>query len=234
MLELRNVHSHFGLAEVLDGVSISVKDEAMVGIIGSNGAGKSTTILSICGLQQVTAGEILLNGEEITNLVPQQIKKLGISTVPEGRRLFVKMTVFENLLIGAHLCNDRLRIDTNLSKVFTLFPGLKERKKQLAGSLSGGEQQMLAIARAIMGDPMIILADEISLGLAPIVIKDVYRTLESVNKIGVSVLFVEQQATIAFKYSSYIYVMEQGKVVIEGSPGDLIAREEVIKAYLGD
>lgn len=234
MLELKGVHSNYGLAEILTGVNIFVKDGNMVGIIGSNGAGKSTTILTICGLQHITKGKVILNGEEITNLPPQKIRNLGIATIPEGRRLFGKMSVIENLLIGGHLCKDKKKLGNDISKVYSLFPRLKERKAQLAGSLSGGEQQMLAIGRAIMGNPIIILADEISLGLAPIVIKDVYRALESVNNIGMSVLFVEQQANIAFKCSSYIYIMEEGKVVIEGSPEDLVNRGEVVKAYLGE
>lgn len=233
-LEVRDIHASYGLARVLAGVNLTVPEGNMIGLIGPNGAGKSTTISSICGLHQVTAGNIFLDSNEITHLSPQAIKKLGVATVPEGRRLFSKMRVFDNLMIGAYLIRDKGMIHKTMSNVFSLFPVLKERHKQLAGSLSGGEQQMLTIGRAMMADPRFMLIDELSLGLAPIIIREIYRIIKSINERGVSILVVEQQAKIAFKFASYIYAMELGKIAIEGDPKELMKNEYVINSYLGE
>ncbi len=183
----------------------------------------------------MTEGKVLLNSKEIMGMTPQDIKKLGIATAPEGRRLFTKMTVFDNLLMGAYLITDKKELSDSTSLVFSLFPVLKERKNQLAGTLSGGEQQMLTIGRALMADPMFLLVDELSLGLAPIIIKEIYRVIKSINEQkGVSILLVEQQATIAFKYTTYIYVMELGRIALEGNPKELIKNEYIINTYLGE
>ena len=235
MLELRDIHAYYGLAKVLSGISLTVPEKSMVGLIGPNGAGKTTTILSICGLHQVAEGKVLLNSKEIMGMSPQDIKKLGIATAPEGRRLFTKMTVFDNLLMGAYLITDKKELSDATSLVFSLFPVLKERKNQLAGTLSGGEQQMLTIGRALMADPMFLLVDELSLGLAPIIIKEIYRVIKSINEQkGVSILLVEQQATIAFKYTTYIYVMELGRIAMEGNPKELVKNEYIVNTYLGE
>jgi branched-chain amino acid transport system ATP-binding protein len=233
-LEVKGIHAFHGLARVLSGINLTVPEGKMIGLIGPNGAGKSTTIFSICGLHQVTEGHIFIDSKEITHLSPQAIKKSGIATAPEGRRLFSKMTVLDNLLIGAHLIQDKKITNQAMSEVFSLFPILKDRKKQLAGSLSGGEQQMLTIGRAMMAVPRVMLVDEMSLGLAPIIIREIYRIIKSINEKGVSILVVEQQATIAFKFASYIYVMELGKIAMEGEPKELIRNDHVINTYLGE
>jgi branched-chain amino acid transport system ATP-binding protein len=235
MLELRDVHAYYGLAKVLSGISLTVPEKSMVGLIGPNGAGKTTTILSICGLHQVSQGKVLLNSKEIMRMSPQDIKKLGIATAPEGRRLFTKMSVFDNLLMGAYLITDKKQLNDSMSLVFSLFPVLKERRDQLAGTLSGGEQQMLTIGRALMATPMFLLVDELSLGLAPIIVKEIYRVIKSINEQkGVSILLVEQQATIAFKFTTYIYVIELGRIALEGNPQELVKNEYVINTYLGE
>ncbi len=233
-LEVRGIHAFYGLARVLSGINLTVPEGKMIGLIGPNGAGKSTTIFSICGLHPVAEGHIFIDSKEITHLSPQLIKKSGIATAPEGRRLFSKMSVLDNLLIGAHLVQDKGILNQAISEVFSLFPILKNRQKQLAGSLSGGEQQMLTIGRAMMAAPRIMLVDEMSLGLAPIIIREIYRIIQSINKKGVSILVVEQQATIAFKFASYIYVMELGKIAMEGEPKELIRNDHVIHTYLGE
>jgi branched-chain amino acid transport system ATP-binding protein len=234
ILKLEEVHTSFGLSKALSGVSLIVPDAKMVALIGPNGAGKSTTIFTICGLYRATTGKILLDSKEIMRLSPQEIKQLGLSTIPEGRRLFSKLTVIENLMIGAHLIQSKKQIKEALSSVFSLFPRLREREKQLAGSLSGGEQQMLAIGRGLMANPKMIMADEISIGLAPIIIQEIYRVLKAINEKGVSMLVVEQQARIAFKMTTYVYVIELGKIAMEGEPKDLIQNDYVINTYLGE
>jgi branched-chain amino acid transport system ATP-binding protein len=234
MLELKEIHVFYGLAEAISGVSLVIPSGEMVGLIGPNGAGKSTIILSTCGLIPIASGVILLNSEEITGWNPQSITKVGIATIPEGRRLFSKMTVIDNLLIGAHLCQDKNQVRERMSHVFSIFPVLENRKKQLAGTLSGGEQQILAIGRAMMANPMIILADEISLGLAPLVIQEVYRAIKLINDKGVSILLVEQQVTVTFKFTSSIYVLEHGRIVMKGSPKELVGNEHIKKTYLGE
>jgi branched-chain amino acid transport system ATP-binding protein len=234
MLELKEVHAFYGLAKVLSGIYLTVPEGHMVGLIGPNGAGKSTTLLSICGLHPIASGVILLNSKKIMQLAPQHIRKLGVATIPEGRGLFRKMTVIDNLLIGGHLCNDKKQLRETMAQVFSLFPILGNRRKQFAGTLSGGEQQMLAIGRALMANPKVILADEMSLGLAPLIIQEVYRVIKSINERGVSILLVEQQATIAFKFASSIYVMEQGKIAMEGNATRLAENEYIKKTYLGE
>jgi branched-chain amino acid transport system ATP-binding protein len=234
MLELKEIHVFYGLAEAVSGVSLVIQAGEMVGLIGPNGAGKSTIILSVCGLIPIARGMILFNSKEITRWNPQTITKAGIATIPEGRRLFSKMTVIDNLLIGAHLCQDKNQVTERMSQVFSIFPVLGGRRKQLAGTLSGGEQQMLAIGRAMMAKPTIILADEISLGLAPLVIHEVYRAIKSINDKGVSILLVEQQVTVTFKFTSSVYVLEHGRIVMKGSPKELVGNEHIKKTYLGE
>lgn len=234
MLEVRDVHSFYGLAKALSGISLTLPEGSMSSLIGPNGAGKTTTIHSICGFHRISNGKVLLDSQEITGMPPESVRGLGIATAPEGRRLFSKMTVLENLLMGAYLVRDKKQINDLMTQVSSLFPTLKERKKQLAGSLSGGEQQMLTIGRALMSNPKIILADEISFGLAPLVIQEVYRALKIINQRGVSMLIVEQQATAAFRFTSYVYLMEQGRITLEGKPEELMKYDLIVSTYLGE
>ncbi|MCR5256808.1 MAG: ABC transporter ATP-binding protein [Desulfovibrio sp.] len=233
MLELRQVNTYYGKIQALQDVSIRIDDGEIVTLIGANGAGKSTTLMTVCGILHPRSGEIVWNGAPIHQLPPHDIVKLGISQVPEGRLIFPELTVRENLDLGAFLRNDRDGIARDLDYVFELFPILKERISQQGGTLSGGEQQMLAVARALMARPKLLLLDEPSLGLAPIIIQQIFSIIQKVNADGTTVFLVEQNANQALRIAHRGYVMENGRIAMEGSAEALLASEEVRKAYLG-
>ena len=246
MLKLKDIHTFYGPIEALKGINIEVKQGEIVCLIGNNGAGKSTTLMTISGILKPRSGNILFAGESIGGMPPHRIVEMGISQVPEGRRIFPKLTVKENLEMGAYSVvsnqfsvfsksktNDR-QIKAQLEKTFELFPVLKERQQQLGGTLSGGEQQMLAIGRALMSNPRLLLLDEPSLGLAPIIMSKIFKTIKEVNREGITVLLVEQNARAALKLSNRGYVLENGRVVLQGKGEELLGNEEIRKAYLGE
>ena len=233
MLELRQVNTYYGKIQALQDVSIRIDDGEIVTLIGANGAGKSTTLMTVCGILHPRSGEIVWNGAPIHQLPPHDIVKLGISQVPEGRLIFPELTVRENLDLGAFLRNDRDGIARDLDYVFELFPILKERISQQGGTLSGGEQQMLAVARALMARPKLLLLDEPSLGLAPIIIQQIFSIIQKVNADGTTVFLVEQNANMALKTADIGYVMETGSITMSGSGAELLENEAVKDAYLG-
>ncbi len=233
MLELRSVDTFYGSIQSLRGVSLTIGKGEIVTLIGANGAGKSTTLMTISGIIHPRKGTILLEGEPIHTLPPDSIVRLGINHVPEGRLIFPDMTVQENLDLGAFLRKDEAGIRSDMDYVFSLFPILAERRKQAGGTLSGGEQQMLAISRALMGRPRILLLDEPSLGLAPIIISQIFDIIRKVNEGGVTVFLVEQNANQALRIAHRGYVMENGRIVMEDSADKLLASPQVRKAYLG-
>jgi branched-chain amino acid transport system ATP-binding protein len=232
LLELEDVHTYYGSIEALKGVSLRVDEGEVVTLIGSNGAGKSTTLRSISGLTPARSGSIRFKGQEITAMPAQEIVRLGISQSPEGRRTFQRMTVRENLELGAYLRRDA-NVSADLDRVFELFPRLKERERQKAGTMSGGEQQMLAMGRALMANPTLLLLDEPSMGLAPILVDRIYETVEEINRQGTTILLVEQNANYALEVSTRGYVLETGRVVLANASGELREDPEVQKAYLG-
>ncbi len=233
MLELRDVHVSYGSVPALRGVSVHVGKGEIVALIGANGAGKTTTLRSIQGLVRPSAGSIWMDGGEITRTVPHRIVAGGISHCPEGRQVFPSMTVLENLELGAVALAERTGFEAQLQTVFDLFPRLHERRRQLAGSLSGGEQQMLAIGRAVMAQPRVLLLDEPSMGLAPIVVENIFDMIRMINSRGVSILLVEQNAVLALEIASRGYVLETGRVALEGPAGELTRNKHVQEAYLG-
>jgi len=232
MLELSNVNVYYGPVHAVKNLNLRVKEGEIVTLIGANGAGKSTTLKAISGLKKYELGEIKFKGENIHSLNPMNIVKLGISYVPEGRRLFSNMTVMENLEMGAYTRKDKNGIKEDFEKVFTIFPRLKERKEQIAGTLSGGEQQMLAIGRGLMSRPKLLLLDEPSMGLAPIIVKEIFSVIENINKEGISILLVEQNAHLALKISNRAYIIRNGEIELEGCSNDLLEDKRVKKAYL--
>ncbi|MGI9082286.1 MAG: ABC transporter ATP-binding protein [Thermoleophilaceae bacterium] len=232
LLEVRDIHTYYGNIEALKGISLEVEEGEVVTLIGSNGAGKSTTLRSISGLTPPREGTIRFRDEEIGETPPQDIVRLGISQAPEGRRIFSRMTVRENLELGAYLRRDD-RVEKDLERVFDLFPRLLERARQKAGTMSGGEQQMLAIGRALMADPKLLLLDEPSMGLAPILVERIYETIEEINKQGTTILLVEQNANFALGVSKRGYVLEAGQVALSDEAGALRENPDVQKAYLG-
>ena len=232
LLELENVRTAYGTIEALKGISFTVEEGEVVTLIGSNGAGKSTTLRSISGLTPPRKGSIRFKGEEISTLPAQEIVRLGISQSPEGRRCFQRMTVRENLELGAYLRRDA-NVSGDLDRVFDLFPRLKEREKQKAGTMSGGEQQMLAMGRALMANPKLLLLDEPSLGLAPVIVDKIYEIIREINQRGVTILLVEQNANYALDVSKRGYVLETGKVALSNDSESLRNDPEVMKAYLG-
>lgn len=236
MLKLTSVHSSYGNIEALKGIDIDLNEGEIVSLIGSNGAGKTTTLMTISGIIRPHKGDIIFENESIKNKSPHDIVKMGICQVPEGRRIFPKLTVLENLEMGAYTINmkSKSKFRDNLEKVFHLFPILKERSNQLGGTLSGGEQQMLAIARALMSNPKLLLLDEPSLGLAPIMVNRIFKILKEINKLNVTILLVEQNAKAALMLSNRGYVMEGGKIIISGKSEDLLNNMDVKKAYLGE
>jgi branched-chain amino acid transport system ATP-binding protein len=235
MLELINVHTYYGSIEALKGVSLKIGQGEIITLIGANGAGKSTTLMTICGVTPPRSGKILLMGKNIERLPTDRIVNLGISQVPEGRRIFPLLTVRENLQMGAYARGTDPQVKKDMSTVFDLFPILRERQKQPGGTLSGGEQQMLAIGRALMSDPKILLLDEPSLGLSPIFVKNIFKIIKEINKTkGTTILLVEQNARMALQVSERGYVLETGKIVIEDKSEKLLTNEAVKKAYLGE
>jgi branched-chain amino acid transport system ATP-binding protein len=234
MLELRDVSSGYGAIEALRGVSIRVGQGEVVTLIGANGAGKSTTLRNITGLVPIKTGEILFEGASLAAVPPHEIVALGISMVPEGRAIFANLTVSENLDMGAYLRTDGAENARSLERVFTLFPRLAERRKQLGGTLSGGEQQMLAIGRALMARPRLLLLDEPSLGLAPILVHTILTAIDEISREGTTILLVEQNAKAALMHSHRGYVLETGAIVMEGPSAQLAADPRVKEAYLGE
>ena len=231
ILEIKDLQVRYGGIEAVKGISLEVPEGEIVTLIGANGAGKSSTLRTIAGLVKPAAGSIYFNGEDITGMDANEIVKRGITLVPEGRRIFPDMTVLENLKIGAYLRNDDLTED--LEWVFSLFPRLKERSWQAGGTLSGGEQQMLAVGRALMSRPKVIMMDEPSLGLAPIIVKGIFDIIKEINKQGVTVLLIEQNANMALKTADIGYVMETGRITLQGTGAELLTNEAVKAAYLG-
>jgi branched-chain amino acid transport system ATP-binding protein len=231
LLEVEDIHTFYGNIEALKGVSLEVEEGAIVTLIGSNGAGKSTTLRSISGLTSAREGAVRFDGRDITRVPPQEIVRLGISLSPEGRHCFQRMTVRENLDMGAYLRRDA--IDDDMDRVFELFPRLKERERQKAGTMSGGEQQMLAIGRALMARPKLLLLDEPSMGIAPILVDRIYETIKAINEQGTTILLVEQSAAHALDASKRGYVLATGEVALADSSEALQTNEEVKKAYLG-
>ena len=236
MLKLKDIHTFYGPIEALKGINIEVKQGEIVCLIGNNGAGKSTTLMTISGVLKPGSGNILFAGESIGGMPPHSIVEMGVSQVPEGRRIFPKLTVKENLEMGAY---SKFKVQSSkfkvqLDKIYELFPVLKERHQQSGGTLSGGEQQMLAIGRALMSNPRLLLLDEPSLGLAPIIMSKIFKTIKEVNREGITVLLVEQNARAALKLSNRGYVLENGRVVLQGKGEELLGNEEIRKAYLGE
>ena len=233
LLELEGVNAFYGRIQALRQVSIEVAKGEVVALIGSNGAGKTTTLRTISGLMHPNAGTIQFDGQDITHTRPSRVVELGISQSPEGRRLFPRMTVGDNLFMGAYTRNDRPGITADMDRVFRLFPRLQERRYQIAGTLSGGEQQMLAMGRSLMAKPKLLMLDEPSLGLAPILVETIFNIVREINAQGTTVLLVEQNAHKALEVSNRAYVLETGVIVQTGTGRDLLASEEVQKAYLG-
>lgn len=233
LLELKNVHSYYGNIHALKGISLTVEEGEIVSLIGANGAGKSTTLKTISGLVRPRQGTVTLGGEDLAVYPPHEIVVKGISQVPEGRGVFARLTVTENLELGAYIHNDPQQLASDLDYVFSLFPRLKERRKQVAGTMSGGEQQMLAMGRALMAHPKVLLLDEPSMGLAPILVEGIFETVQNINKEGGTILLVEQNALMALEVAHRGYVIQTGEIVLQDTAKALQTNEMVQKAYLG-
>jgi branched-chain amino acid transport system ATP-binding protein len=233
MLKLSGIESYYGNIQALKGVSLHIGQGEIVTLIGANGAGKTTTLMSISGVVQPRQGQVAFLGDDITRLSTERIVSLGITQVPEGRMIFPRLTVRENLLMGAYLRKDKPAIREDEEHAYTLFPVLRERRNQMGGTLSGGEQQMLAIGRALLARPKLLLLDEPSLGLAPLVVENIFEIIQQINKDGVTVLLVEQNAQMALQIAHRGYVLETGRVTLEGPAGDLLNDPKVRSAYLG-
>lgn len=233
VLEIRDLEVAYGPIKAIKGINMDVHENDVVAILGANGAGKTTTLRTVSGVIKPIDGTILYNGEDITKLPPEKITKLGIVQSPEGRQIFLDLTVLDNLKIGAYVLNDKEQIEKNYEFVYKMFPVLKERKQQIAQTLSGGEQQMLAIGRALMASPKLLVLDEPSLGLAPLIVKDILRAVREIADSGVTVLIVEQNAAQTMKIADYAYVLEVGKVNMEGKASELAKDSSLIAAYLG-
>ncbi len=236
LLKIRNLDTFYGQARALKNISLHVNRGEIVTLIGANGAGKTTLLNSIAGVLKARSGEIVFEGEEITDLAPEKIVSRGVSLVPEGRQVFAPMTVLDNLLLGAYLRfgrGERERIDRDLETIWNVFPILKERKHNYAGTLSGGEQQMLAVSRALMSTPRLLLLDEPSMGLAPLMVKEIFRIIAELPRRGTTILLVEQNARAAFGIAGRGYVMETGRIVLQGSIEELLNNQEIKRAYLG-
>ena len=234
MLELRNLEVAYGPVVALRNLSLSVREGELITILGSNGAGKSTALMTISGLVRPRSGSVHFEGRRIDTMKSHEVVRLGITQAPEGRRIFGPLSVTENLLLGAFTREDRAAVDRRLEWVYELFPRLSERSGQMAGTLSGGEQQMLAIGRALMADPRLLLLDEPSLGLAPLLVKSIFHTIKSINEAGVTVILVEQNARAALKLASRAYVLEVGRLVLEGASSELLDNPKVKNTYLGE
>lgn len=234
MLKLDNINLYYGAIHALKDISIEVEKGQIVTLIGANGAGKTSTLRAISGLNPIKSGSIEFNGKALKNIPAFQLVKMGISMVPEGRRIFANLTVMENLELGAYIRKDSKAVKADYNRIFQLFPRLLERKNQVAGTLSGGEQQMLAIGRALMSKPEILLMDEPSMGLAPIIVKDIFNIIKEINGEGVTVLLVEQNAHMALSIAHKAYVLETGRIILSGDADKLLNDESVKSAYLGD
>ena len=234
MLKLKDIHTYYGNIRAVRGISIEVNAGEKVCMIGANGAGKSTTLMTISGVNAPAEGSIEFEGEDITSTSAEERVTFGISQVPEGRLIFPDMTVLENLELGAYIRKDTSEIRSDLDKIFGYFPVLAERRRQRGGSLSGGEQQMLAIGRSLMSNPRLLLLDEPSLGLAPLIVKQIFEIIEQINEEGTTILLVEQNAQLALNVTDRGYVMETGEITIDGASSDLLADERVREAYLGE
>jgi branched-chain amino acid transport system ATP-binding protein len=238
MLQVENLYAGYGTSQVLTGTSLQVRKGLLVALIGPNGAGKTTTLRAISGIVRPTAGRIVIDGQEVQGMAAARIARLGVAHAPEGRRVFGPLSVEDNLLLGAYghlplFFGFRRKAGYDLERVYGLFPLLRDRRQQSAGTLSGGEQQMLAIGRALMANPKVMLLDEPSMGLAPVIVDEVFATIRQLKEVGITLLLVEQSARRALEVADYAYVMERGGIVIEGSPAELQKNERVLAAYLG-
>ena len=233
LLTIDKIQAYYGKIRAIDGVSLTIESGEIVCLIGANGAGKTTTLKTICGLLQPASGSINFAGEDLTKIPPHEIIKKGIALVPEGRHVFSLLSVKENLAMGAYTQHDKRLVNEDFEKMFVLFPRLKERQKQLAGTLSGGEQQMLAIARALMAHPQLLLLDEPSMGLSPILLESIFTIIREINASGTSILLVEQNALMALSIADRGYVLDTGRVALSGKAHDLLHNPMVINAYLG-
>jgi branched-chain amino acid transport system ATP-binding protein len=234
MLSLSEVHCGYGNIEIIKGISLTVEKGQIVAIIGANGAGKTTTLKTIAGLLPVRSGSITFDGNDITKVKPHDVVKMGISQIPEGRQVFPELSVQDNLIMGGYTISDRHLIKTRIEEQYNRFPRLKERYKQMAGTLSGGEQQMLAIARALISSPRMLLLDEPSMGLSPLFVEEVFEIIQELRDGGMTILLVEQNAGMALEIADYAYALETGKIVIEGTGEEMMRNEEVRKAYLAE
>ncbi len=233
LLEIRNLEVYYGVINALKGVSFEVNEGEIVTLIGANGAGKTTTMQSIMGFIQPKGGEILYQGQSIVGMPTHKIMRMGLTQVPEGRRIFAELNVYENLIMGAYTAKNRASVKSDLEEIYTLFPRLEERKNQMAGMLSGGEQQMLAMGRALMSHPKLLMLDEPSMGLAPILVSQVFDMIKHLNDTGTTILLVEQNAEKALSIADRAYVMETGAITLSGTGSELAASEKVRDAYLG-
>jgi branched-chain amino acid transport system ATP-binding protein len=233
MLEINNLKAGYSSIPVVHNVSFSVREGQIVGLIGSNGSGKSTTLKAVTGLIKPMEGDISFMGEPLKDITTHQLVEKGIAMIPEGRHLFGKMTVRDNLIMGAYLIRDKQRMKDRLNQVYEIFPRVKERLRQTAETLSGGEQQMVAIARGLMSDPKLLILDEPSLGLMPILVKEVFKFIRKINKLGITIILVEQNVNETLALSDYAYVIQNGETVIEGKGEEMLQNEEIKKAYLG-
>ena len=234
MLEVKDLEVYYGMIQAIKGISFEVNQGEVIALIGANGAGKTTTLHTITGLLSPKKGSVLFEGQDITKVPAHKIVSMGMAHVPEGRRVFSQLSVYENLKLGAYTRKDRSNIDKELQSIYERFPRLAERKNQLAGTLSGGEQQMLAMGRALMSKPSIVLMDEPSMGLSPILVNEIFDIIESISKSGTTVLLVEQNAKKALSIADRAYVLETGNVVLEGNAKDLLENDSIKKAYLGE
>lgn len=234
MLEVSNLKVNYGMIQAIKGISFKVEEGEIIALIGANGAGKTTTLHTVSGLLKAREGNILFNGKELTKTQPHKIVEMGMAHVPEGRRIFQQLTVYENLILGAYTRSDKKEIAENLEMIYKRFPRLEERKKQIAGTLSGGEQQMLAMGRALMSNPKIVLMDEPSMGLSPLLVSEIFDIIQSINKSGTTVLLVEQNAKKALSIANRAYVLETGNIVLEGDAKELMNNDQIKKAYLGE
>jgi len=233
MLKIKDLHVNYGGIKALKGINIDVPDGKIITLIGGNGAGKSTTLRTSIGLVKPDSGSVFYNGQDISHIKTKDIVSKGLVLVPEGRKVFSNLTIHENLVLGSYSRKDKSGIEKDREKVLGIFPRLGERLKQKAGTLSGGEQQMLAVGRALMTKPKLLMMDEPSLGLAPLIVKDIFRIIQNINKLGVTILLIEQNAKAALEIADYGYVMETGNIVMEGSGSELLNNDNVKKAYLG-
>lgn len=234
MLEIRDLQVYYGMIQAIKGISLDVNQGEVIALIGANGAGKTTTLHTITGLLKPKVGSITFDGVDITKVAPHKIVSMGMAHVPEGRRVFAELSVLQNLKLGAYTRSDKNEIEESLAKVYKRFPRLEERKNQMAGTLSGGEQQMLAMGRALMSKPKIILMDEPSMGLSPIFVNEIFSIIQDVSADGVTVLLVEQNAKKALSIADRAYVLETGKIVLDGNAKELMNNDSIKKAYLGE